>query len=312
MGLLIDTIPLLTRSKADLLSFFRGSGVPEATLAMLRTRVATDPDSIKKAEIARTLLTWLNEGSDRTLRQRREVIKRVTAFEDFSVCWPNDRDRAEALVGRIRKKVGSTDSFTKMQMERDRERQDRLRIQEATALAKRQKREQRGELRRRLVGLTSMTDPHRRGIALEGVLNDVFALDGLSVREAFTVRGEDGQVKEQIDGLIALGLQDILVEAKWHAEPIGRADVSPHLVSVYSRGDVYGLYISFSKFTDPAIEEVRNALTQKVVVLAEVREILMLLETEDTSISDWLKDKIRAARVDRNPLCRPGIATPAG
>jgi hypothetical protein len=51
------------------------------------------------------------------------------------------------------------------------------------------------------------------------VLNDLFKLDGLDVRESFTISGEDGQVGEQVDGLIALDGQLILAEMKWRSKP---------------------------------------------------------------------------------------------
>jgi hypothetical protein len=53
-----------------------------------------DRDLVKKHEIARDVLRALNEGGDATLFARREVIKRVSEFEDFSTCWDNDRLKA--------------------------------------------------------------------------------------------------------------------------------------------------------------------------------------------------------------------------
>jgi hypothetical protein len=43
LDLLIDTIPLLCRSKNDVLTFFRGSGVPEGLTLDLRRRVGGRP-----------------------------------------------------------------------------------------------------------------------------------------------------------------------------------------------------------------------------------------------------------------------------
>ena len=312
MDLLIDTIPLLCRSKQDVLTFFRGAGVPDSTTAMLRMRVATDKDSISKYEITRTVLKAINEGGDRTLAQRREVIKRVTEFHDFSPCWETDRLKAGGLVASVRDLVNVRDTFTRMSQERDTERKERLRKQEAEAEAKRRKRQQRDDVRRRLAGLGSMTDPVKRGLAFEVVLNDIFKLDGLSVREAFTIRNEDGQAQEQIDGVVDINGKLILVEAKWHSDPIGTGDVAAHLIRLYSRADCYGLFVSFSRFTEPAVETCKTALTKMVVVLAEVHELLMLLEDPDASMSNWLRAKIRAASLDRMPLFRPDLLTITG
>jgi restriction system protein len=317
MDLLIDTIPLLCRSKLDVLTFFRGCGVPEHMTADLRARVDTNRASINKYEITRTTLTRINEGGDRTLASRREAIKRVTEFEDFSTCWPEDRLKAQGLVASVRSVVNVKDSFTRLRQERENERRERQRQQEATAEAKRRHREERESLRRRLGNLGSMTVPRQRGLAFENLLNDIFKLDGLSVREAFTLGTDTGQVGEQIDGLIVTEGAPILVEAKWHATPLGVNEVSRHLVRVYGRPPgVHGLIVSASGFSTSAIEECTRALTERVLILAEVNELVMLLEDPGASVRSWLGAKLLAARVDRQVLFRPPVeailASPAG
>ncbi len=116
-------------------------------------------------------------------------------------------------------------------------------------------------------------------------------------------------MQEQIDGLIALDGQPILVEAKWHRVPIGRGEISRHLVRLYGRAGVLRLFVSSSPFTDPAIKECENAISHRVIVLAEVNEILMLLEDPDANLGDWLRAKIVAATVDRKPLFYPALRT---
>lgn len=306
LDLLIDTIPLLCRSKQDVLTFFRGCGVALSTMADLQRRVATDRMAINKYEITRTILTRVNEGGDRNLGQRRQVIKRITEFQDFSACWPTDQLKARGLVASIRELVNVKDSFTRMSQERDSERQQYLRKQEAAAEAKRRRREAREGLRRRLAALGTMENPRERGLAFEGVLNDIFKCDGLSIREAFTLNTQEGLVGEQIDGLIVLNTAPVLVEAKWRADPLGVNDVSRHLVRVYGRPSVvHGLIVSASEFAAPAVEECKRALTQRVIMLAEVNELLMLFEGQNTSLRKWLSAKFLAASIDRQPLFRP-------
>src|SRR5712691_8813927 len=106
---LIDAIPVLFRSKKDVILFFKGAGTPEPLYKPLARKVARDKDSIGKQEIARTILERLNEGGDATLRVRREVIKRVVEFEDFSHCWPSDAPKAKAEVAEIRRLVNVKD-----------------------------------------------------------------------------------------------------------------------------------------------------------------------------------------------------------
>ncbi len=125
MDLLIETIPLLSRSKPGVLAFFRGCGVPDNMTADLRQRVETARESINKYEIARNVLARINDGGDSTLRQRREVLKRVSEFEDFSTCWPTDQFKAQGLVAKIRHVINVKDSFTRMQQAEEQQRQDK-------------------------------------------------------------------------------------------------------------------------------------------------------------------------------------------
>src|SRR5437763_1194941 len=103
LHLLVDTLPLLCRSKVSLLMFFRGAGIALEFTDDLDKRVKADKDSISKYEIARTVLARLNDAGDRALRERREVIKRVVEFEDFSSCWPDQQLKAKGLVSEVRR-----------------------------------------------------------------------------------------------------------------------------------------------------------------------------------------------------------------
>jgi hypothetical protein len=306
---LVNTIPLLCRSKQNVLDFFRGCGVAHVTLADLQQRVATDRENINKYQIARVVLTRLNEAGDHALGQRREVIKRVVEFHDFSVCWPEQQLQAKGLVASVRELVNVRDSFTRMSQERDSERREHQREQAAKAEAKQRRLAERDALRRRLAGLSSMTIPQQRGLAFEKVLNDIFKLDGIGIREAFTLSTEDGsQVGEQIDGLIVLDGHPVLVEAKWLAKPAGVTDVSRHLVRVFNRpSSVHGLIVSASGFATPAIEECKRALAQHIIMLAEVQELLLVLEEPSANLRKWLGAKLLAASVYREPLSRPGL-----
>jgi restriction system protein len=109
MNLLIDTIPRICRSKKDVLLFFKGAGVNSTLTNDLSVQLKMDKASINKYEIARTVLTRLNEKGEATLRERREVLKRITEFEDFSTCWPKDQLEAKGLVAEIRRVINVKD-----------------------------------------------------------------------------------------------------------------------------------------------------------------------------------------------------------
>lgn len=120
MQLLIDTIPLLSRSKNDVLLFFRGAGVGTSHMSDLQYRVDNDRENINKYEIARLVIQRINEAGEVSLRERREILKRVVEFEDYSTCWEKDQLKAKGLVAEIRRVINVKDSFTRMHQEAER------------------------------------------------------------------------------------------------------------------------------------------------------------------------------------------------
>lgn len=305
--LLVDTIPLLCRSKLDVLTFLKGAGVDYKVMMDLWERVENDRENINKYEIVRTVLTRINELGEVTLRERREILKRVTEFEDFSTCWPKDELKAKGLVAEVRRVVDVKDSFTRMkqEVEREREKYQREHQQHIQAIA--QKQDELANIKRELFSLFGIPDneSQRRGKLLEGILNRLFIADGISVREAFALVSQKGEgVVEQIDGAVEIEGTIYLVEMKWWKEPLGTAEVSPHLVKVFSRGHAGGILISKSGFTQPAITICKEALTQKIIVLCELEEIVQLLERQG-SLQELIRSKIRAAVIEKQPLNKP-------
>jgi hypothetical protein len=301
MQLLIDTIPLLCRSKKDVLLFFKGAGVPDSSTRDLWSQVQTDKDSINKYEIVRKVLTTLNERGDSALRERREVLKRAVEFDDFSTCWPNDQLKAKGLVGEIQRTVGVKDSFTRMKQERDDERRERMAKREAELTALNERRLALGRIKNELFALFSETNPQKRGKALEGLLNRLFEEHGILVRDAFTLCGDSGEgIVEQIDGVIELDGHLYFVEVKWWKDALGVPQISEHLVRVYGRAESRAIIISASDFTAPAVALCREALSQKVVALCTLQEMVTLLE-RDLALSGFLKAKVHAAITHKNP-----------
>ena len=193
LEMLTEVIPCLFKSKQGVIDFFRGAGTPAPFLAEWQSKVRTDRDSVKKHEIARDVLRQLNEGGDKTLAQRREVIKRVSEFEDFSTCYENDRYKAQGLVAQILKVVNVKDSFTRMNLEREKERKQRQAAYTASVEAKQKEVKERAAIKDSLYKLFAETDPYKRGKQLEGILNSLFSFAGFLVREAFTLKGDEGR-----------------------------------------------------------------------------------------------------------------------
>ena len=306
LQLLIDAIPKLCKSKPDLLLFFQGAGASSAILQPFRELLVTDKVSFNKYPVTRELLTKLNEQGEGSLRVRRELLKRVTEFEDFSVCWENDRAAARGLVAQVRELVNVKDSFTRMRNEKDEERRRRIEEKEVAAKTRQEQKAKRDKVKAELFALFGVQDAHKRGKLLESVLNELFACHDILVREAFRIKGNCGEgVIEQIDGLIELEGHLYLVEMKWWNAPIGVGDIAPHLVRVFIRGgQARGLFISYTDFTEPAIAQCRDAINQgSVVVLSKLEEIVSLLNAEG-DLKKWLKAKVRAAIVDKQPFVR--------
>jgi hypothetical protein len=305
LNLLVEAIPRLCRSKLDVLLFFRGGGVPLRVTADLTRQVDQDRDSITKFQIVRTVLTRLNTKGDAALRERREILRRVTQWEDFSTCWEADRMEAMGLVGQIRHIVNVHDSFTRMSLEREVDRQARLEEHRTRQAQVQERRTRLQEVQRNLFALFAERDAHKRGKALEGVLNNLFKHSEILVREAFTLRGWNAEgVIEQIDGVVEIDGEVYLVEMKWLKDRADKGDVSEQLVRVFSRSDARGIIVSASGFTNPAVTTCREALHHRVVVLCELEEFVRLLEQE-RGLREVLKAKINAAIIDKNPLYRP-------
>lgn len=301
-NLLVEGIPLLCRSKKDVITFFQGAGVDHTDLAYSASIVRQNPQEINKYEIARDVLTNVNTRGDDGLRTRREIIKRVVEFEDFSTCWPADQLKAKGVVASLCDVVNVKDSFTCMKQERDAERSQiraRNRAQQAATVKKREAIE---DVNKRLCTLFPMDDkPHKRGKLLEEILNDLFEAYGILVREDFCRRDPDSPlVLEQIDGVIVLNGTLHLVEMKWLKEPVGVPEISMHLVRLYNRTNASGIFISNSKYTEPAIRQCSDALNKLTIILCSLQELVFLLERQG-DLESFLTRKSQAAIIDKNP-----------
>lgn len=97
LNLLVDAVALLVRSKEAVVDFFRSAGVPSSVLCPWLERVRQDRENIRKTEITRAVLCHVNEMGDNGLALRREIIKRVVEWEDFSSCYPDKQLAAQVL-----------------------------------------------------------------------------------------------------------------------------------------------------------------------------------------------------------------------
>lgn len=130
-SLLSNVIPLLCRSKQDVFIFLKGCGVPDRYMKEMFENFQLDRNSVNKYQITKHALEAVNRGGDRDLAIRREIIKRVVEFEDFSTCWPDDQPKAKGYVSDIRHVLNVKDSFTRIKLEKERELDEHRRKEEA-------------------------------------------------------------------------------------------------------------------------------------------------------------------------------------
>ena len=280
--------------------------ISERPWLSVNLKLSIKTKSISKFTIAREILERLNAKKDNHLRELREVVRRVTEFEDFSTCWPGDQLKAKGLIAEVRRVVDVKDAFTRMRMERETEAN---RVKAATGLkirAVQQRKEKIQAISQDFFALFSEADAHKRGKALEGVLNRVFAAYDMLVRESFTVKGAWGEgVIEQIDGVVEIDGDLFLVEMKWWNKPLGTNEISPHLVRVYGRGaQAKGIFISYTDYTDAAIDTCRQALAGgALVALCKLQELVMILDKYDqgADLKTMLRAKVHAALLDKKP-----------
>lgn len=98
-------------------------------------------------------------------------------------------------------------------------------------------------LKAELLQIASLA-PHARGYAFEAFLKKIFDAFGLSAREPFSLHGE------QIDGSFQLEGQTYLLEAKWHAQKIGVAELHTFHGKVEQKAAwTRGLFVSDSGFS---------------------------------------------------------------
>ncbi len=103
-------------------------------------------------------------------------------------------------------------------------------------------------LQTRLLNITTMVAT-KRGFAFEPFLGELFELYKLAPRASFRLTGE------QIDGSFQFQGSTYLVEAKWHGDRIGQADLLTFFGKVSGKAQwTRGLFISISGFSEDGLE----------------------------------------------------------
>src|SRR5260370_37107596 len=89
LELLVDAIAYLFKSKPSVVGFFRSAGVAADLLGDLTEKLRVNSASVRKHEIARSILVALNErNTNAGLQLRGEGLQRGGEGEGFSLAWP--------------------------------------------------------------------------------------------------------------------------------------------------------------------------------------------------------------------------------
>ncbi len=142
------------------------------------------------------------------------------------------------------------------------------------------------ELNKQFLALHDEPDRQAAGLALETVLNRLFALEGLEPREPFRVIGE------QIDGSFELDHEVYLVEAKWERAPLPESSL---LVfrgkiegkSAYTRG----VFIALNGISAQAKQAITHG-KQPTFFLVNGHDVTMVL-SEDMGLRQFLRQRQR-------------------
>lgn len=128
--------------------------------------------------------------------------------------------------------------------------------------------------------------PQARGYAFESFLKKLFDAFGLAAREPFSLRGE------QIDGSFLLDGEIYLIEAKWHAQPIGVAELHTFHGKLDQKAAwTRGLFVSDSGFTEEGLTAFGRG---KRLICMDGFDLYESLDRE-LPLNDVLARKVRVA-----------------
>lgn len=145
-----------------------------------------------------------------------------------------------------------------------------------------------------LLKVTSLA-PQARGYAFEGFLKGLFDAFGLAAQEPFRLRGE------QIDGSFKLGSDIYLLEAKWHGQPIGVAELHTFHGKIEQKAAwTRGLFVSNSGFTEDGLLAFGRG---KRVICMDGLDLYEMLDRE-LPLTHVLEHKIRRAAETGSPFVR--------
>jgi hypothetical protein len=130
------------------------------------------------------------------------------------------------------------------------------------------------------------SDPHKRGFAFEGFINQLFGLFDLEPRAAYSLE------REQIDGTFSFDTDDYILEARWWKGQVGRAHMDVFAKKIERKGkNALGLFVSVNGFSQDALDEYSDSTP---FITLEGVDFFMVLE-ERVRLDELLRRKKRHA-----------------
>ena len=168
------------------------------------------------------------------------------------------------------------------------------RRQEAAARlqASRAVQEKLEELQKAYTALLRSGEPQRRGLDLERLFYDIFALFDLDPRASFRIQGQ------QIDGAFSLAGIDYLFEAKWVSEPVNASALGAFQSKVAGKLDnTLGLFFSMNGFSPDAIAQPVGG--RSMILLLDGAHLLAVLEGRIDFVSLLTRIRRHAAQTGK-------------
>jgi hypothetical protein len=152
-------------------------------------------------------------------------------------------------------------------------------------------------LKQEFLKLHENPDRQQAGLALEKVLNRLFALHGLSPRDPFRVVGE------QIDGSFELDHEVYLLEAKWHHDPSSAADLYVFREKVEGKSKfTRGVFLSINGVSKDAADAITRGKQPNFFII-DGYDIMILLE-DNMDLQTFLRRRQRLL-AEEGRVCVP-------
>ncbi len=271
--------------------------MPERLLTDYQEQVNRDRTSVKKPVMIRTILQRMNDAGDapECIRMRRELVRRIVEWKNYSTCQPNCEDVARGGVAAVAEIVGKYDFLTEIRQERDRWQNERIQKEHAKRETDARRRAEWERIKNDFMSCFGISDRSLRGRTFETVMNRLFLHARLAATPPFTIYGESGKPLEQIDGSIELDGYVYVVEIKWWEGSVEQKELSAFAGKVFMRSgsQVRGLFISASSYTEGAITVAKEAYAKdRAILLLTLRELFDVI-SGDGDVAELLRRRIR-------------------